>query len=195
MFTASPSHTQSLLSTFPYHQNYIDLFRLECSILESFLPVHAPETRPSPSKIAFIGSGPLPFTSFCVLDRYPNAIVHNVDRDTSALHISERLAKKLGYGGKMSFACEDVSLKQNDAVANGEGHAEKTNWKEYQVVFLAALVGMDTSAKLAILTSLAAKLEPGTLVVARSARGLRTLLYPVRHNYHWSSLRSKEHGN
>jgi nicotianamine synthase len=186
MFTASSSHTQSLLSTFPYHQNYIDLSRLECSILESFLPVHAPETRPSPSKIAFIGSGPLPFTSFCVLDRYPNAIVHNVDRDTSALQISERLASKLGYGKKMSFLSEDVSVEQSDAVSNGEKFKEeKTNWKEYQVVFLAALVGMNTSAKLAILTSLAAKLEPGTLVVARSARGLRTLLYPVRYNnYH-----------
>jgi nicotianamine synthase len=47
-------------------------------------------------------------------------------------------------------------------------------------VFLAALVGMDNETKMGILGSLARKLKRGTLVVARSARGLRSVLYPVR---------------
>ena len=63
-------------------------------------------------------------------------------------------------------SCEDVSI-------------ERATWKEFDVVFLAALVGMNTKSKLAILKALAEKLKPGTLVVARSARGLRSVLYPV----------------
>ena len=70
----------------------------------------------------------------------------------------------------MSFVQEDVSL--------GDGN-EQTDWVSFQVVFLAALVGMDTPSKLGILSDLARKLRPGTLVVTRSAQGLRGVLYPV----------------
>ncbi|CAO2649880.1 Nn.00g011720.m01.CDS01 [Neocucurbitaria sp. VM-36] len=158
--------THELLRAFPYYQNYIDLCRLECSTLEAFLPC----STSAPTKIAFIGSGPLPLTSLCVLDRYPDATAHNIDRDASALEISQELCEKLGYGPRMSFAQEDVSL--NDG-------KEKTDWRSFLVVFLAALVGMDTPSKLAILSSLARKLQPGTLVVTRSAKGMRSVLYPV----------------
>lgn len=149
----------SLLNSFPYYQNYIDLSRLECCALEAFLPA-------SPSKIAFIGSGPLPLTSLCMLDRYPDAKVHNIDRDLEALNVSEELCNQLGYGG-MKFAHEDIT---------GASHVD---WAAYEVVFLAALVGTDTESKIDILASLASKLKPGTLVVARSAQGLRSVLYPV----------------
>ncbi|PSN64915.1 Nicotianamine synthase [Corynespora cassiicola Philippines] len=175
----SSSHTQKLLSSFPYHQNYIDLSRLECCTLEAFLPVCSPDCRPSPCKIAFIGSGPLPLTSFCVLDRYPEAIVHNVDRDLQALRTSRSLAHRLGYGPRMSFSCEDVSVDASISIDPIAGIATSTAWKGFQVVFLAALVGMDTQTKMGILASLAKKLEPGTLVVARSAQGLRSVLYPI----------------
>ncbi|KAF1846284.1 Nicotianamine synthase [Cucurbitaria berberidis CBS 394.84] len=158
--------TKSLLHTFPYYQNYIDLSRLECSILEASL---ACSSTP-PAKIAFIGSGPLPLTSLCVSDRYPNATVHNIDRDASALEVSQELCNQLGYGPRMTFADEDVSQVDSK---------EKKDWKTFEVVFLAALVGMDTHSKLSILSSLALKLQPGTLVVIRSAQGLRSVLYPV----------------
>jgi nicotianamine synthase len=94
--------------------------------------------------------------------------VLNVDRDASALSISQELCERLGYAGRMSFACEDITQESG------------SDWGRYEVVFLAALVGTDTRAKLAILESLARKLAPGTLVVARSARGMRSVLYPVR---------------
>lgn len=134
---------------------------MECSTIEAFLPS-------PPSKIAFIGSGPLPLTSLCFLDRYPNAQVHNVDRDASALQVSESLCKRLGYGKRMSFACEDITEVSSNA-----------EWQSCQVVFLAALVGTDTYTKLNILKSMVKKLVPGTLVVARSAQGMRSVLYPV----------------
>lgn len=158
----SPSK-DSLLALFPYHQNYIDLSLLEASALAAFLPPHSP-----PSRIAFVGSGPLPLTSLCMLDRFPGATVHNIDRDEDALRVSRELCSKLGYT-RISFSLEDVSSPE----------ASDTVWESFEVVFLAALVGMDTAVKIEILASLAGKMRAGALVVARSARGVRGVLYPV----------------
>jgi nicotianamine synthase len=132
------------------------------STVSAYLPDNA-----SPQKVAFIGSGPLPLTSLCMLDRYPNASVHNIDRDANALSTSQELCSKLGYDG-MTFSREDITLNEST-----------TNWKAFDVVFLAALVGCDTESKISILASLSKKLKAGTLVVARSAKGLREVLYPV----------------
>lgn len=96
--------------------------------------------------------------------------VNNIDRDTSALALSQDLCSRLGYADRMSFTCVDVSAEEGQ---------EKTRWADFDVVFLAALVGMDTSSKMTILEGLVRKLKPGTLVVARSANGLRGVLYPV----------------
>jgi len=76
----------------------------------------------------------------------------------------------VGCGARMGYASDDVSTLL-------EGGPD---WKSFDLVFLAALVGMNSSSKISILASLASKLTPGTLVVARSARGVRTVLYPVR---------------
>jgi nicotianamine synthase len=67
----------------------------------------------------------------------------------------------------MEFACEDVSQENT------------IEWGECEVVFLAALVGGDSRHKIGILEKMAGKLRKGTLIVARSARGLREVLYPV----------------
>ncbi|KAF3003178.1 hypothetical protein E8E13_009295 [Curvularia kusanoi] len=164
---ATAEYANAILSKFPYHQNYMDLARIECNILTAFLP--HPVQR---LNIAFIGSGPLPLTSLCMLDIFPVAHIHNIDRDISALSISEKLSERLGHADRMSFACVDVSTKPaKDGM--------KTAWHKFDVVFLAALVGIDMTSKLAILEGLVKKLRPGTLVVARSAKGLREVLYPV----------------
>jgi nicotianamine synthase len=106
-----------------------------------------------------------------MLDRYPDAKVHNIDRDAAALKVSSELCEKLGHGERMSFSCEDVSVDVQ----------EQTDWEAFEIVFLAALVGTDRDSKMSILESLVRKLRVGTLVVARSAQGLRSVLYPVRH--------------
>jgi nicotianamine synthase len=151
---------KNLLLSFPYYNNYIDLSRLECSTLDAFL------ARP-PANIAFVGSGPLPLSSLGLLDRYPGATVWNVDRDEEALRTSAKLCEVLGYTG-MRFVCEDVTEQTSTM-----------DWAGFEVVFLAALVGIDAVSKMGILAGLAGKLAPGALVVARSARGLREVLYPV----------------
>ncbi|KAJ4991205.1 nicotianamine synthase [Stagonosporopsis vannaccii] len=163
---ADTAQTRTLLNTFPYHQNYLDLSRIECATLSAFLP-----TPSHPQKIAFVGSGPLPLTSLCMLDLFPLAHVHNIDRDAAALSLSRDLSARLGYADRMSFSCTDVSVEDEDE--------EATEWDHFDVVFLAALVGMDTVSKLVILGGLVRKLRPGALVVARSAKGLRGVLYPI----------------
>lgn len=175
IFFRVDSEPRDTLRQFPYFSNYVDLSRLETSLLSAFLPPVTTTT--SPLQVAFIGSGPMPLTSFCLADTLPNAKIQNIDRDASALALSEALSDKTGYGTKVSFTNEDVSLDDDDFVE--QGSTRKTQWKEMDVVFLAALVGIDTEAKLSILESLARKMRPGALVVARSARGLRTVLYPV----------------
>lgn len=54
-----------------------------------------------------------------------------------------------------------------------------TALKTRDVVYLAALVGMSSQEKNAILSSVASKMKEGSVLVARSAHGLRSLLYPV----------------
>jgi nicotianamine synthase len=159
-------HTKDLLQRFPYYQNYVDLSRLESSLLNAFL---LPHTRTSPLKIAFVGSGPLPLTSFCLLDTFTNATIHNIDCDVDAISQSKELSRRLGYGERMTFACEDAHVQ----CVGG------TDWKTFDVVFLAALVGMTSDEKKSILQGLGGKLKKGCLIVCRSARGLRSVLYPV----------------
>ncbi|OCL13483.1 Nicotianamine synthase [Glonium stellatum] len=153
---------QTVLHSFPYYCNYIDLCRLECSTLLSFLPR-------DPQSIAFIGSGPLPLTSFCVADRFPSARIHNIDYDLTAIRVSSALALKLGYGERMSFSHE---------MAIGGG-----SLKPFDVVCLAALVGMDAEEKLQILADMARRMKHGTIICMRSAHSLRALLYPVSLRY------------
>lgn len=117
-----------------------------------------------------------------MLDRHPKATIHNIDRDMAALRISAQLAQKLGLGERLKFACEDVSADSDDGSnVVADSILTRTNWASFQVVFLAGLVGMDSASKMEILRSLHGKLKPGTLVAARSAEGLRRVLYPVGH--------------
>jgi nicotianamine synthase len=73
----------------------------------------------------------------------------------------------------MTFACEDASCDGRSG----------TNWENFDIVFLAALVGMTNKEKMGILRGLVGKLRRGCLVVCRSARGLRAVLYPVSKLY------------
>lgn len=50
---------------------------------------------------------------------------------------------------------------------------------EYEVVYLAALVGMDKQEKNRVIDHLAEYMAPGSLLMLRSAHGARAFLYPV----------------
>ncbi|KAI3752607.1 hypothetical protein L2E82_24641 [Cichorium intybus] len=51
--------------------------------------------------------------------------------------------------------------------------------KEYDVIYLAALVGMDIDEKVKVIDHLAKYMAPGALLMLRSAHGARVFLYPV----------------
>ena len=51
--------------------------------------------------------------------------------------------------------------------------------KDYEVVYLAALVGMDNEEKNKVIDHLTKYMAPGALLMLRSAHGARAFLYPV----------------
>ncbi|KAK4224254.1 putative nicotianamine synthase [Podospora fimiseda] len=172
----SPEEVLDRLRSFPYYDNYEDLTRLElCSILSA--------THTAPRKIAFIGSGPLPLTSLCLLRSLKNdawvksmtrsheqeeqqPIVLNVDYDESAISASLKLSLALGEAGKgMEFICAEASSASKDLT-------------EFDVVYMAALVGISQTEKEGIMLEVVNRMRKGALLVVRSSWGLRTCLYP-----------------
>ncbi|GER48582.1 nicotianamine synthase [Striga asiatica] len=147
------------LHLFPYYSNYLKLARAEHALL-------APH-RPNPARVAFVGSGPLPLTSIVLAAHHlPHAVFHNYDVDPAA---NELAAGLVGPGGHplMEFRTADIVSVPEDVL------------REYDVVFLAALVGMDGEEKRRVVAHLAAGMGPGAILVVRSARGARAFLYPV----------------
>lgn len=150
---AAGSAREELLR-FPYVGNYRQLSRMEIGMLASALPSRV-------RSLAFVGSGPLPLSSLFLAAEL-EVHVDNFDRDPVALSEGARVAAALGHGA-LCFREADVL----DADLSG-----------YDVVVLAALVGDTLEAKRRILARLAATMRPGAILLARSARGMRTLLYP-----------------
>ncbi|EAQ85681.1 hypothetical protein CHGG_06934 [Chaetomium globosum CBS 148.51] len=133
----TPDEVLARLKTFPYYENYQDLTRLElCSILSA--------TKTTPRHVAFIGSGPLPLTSLCLL---------------------QALKQDALAGRGMEFICAEATAADKDLA-------------EFDVVYLAALVGITQAEKERIVLQVVDRMRPGALLVVRSSWGLRTCLYP-----------------
>ena len=142
------------LARFPYVDNYRRLVSMELDAL-------AAVTATAQRSIAFVGAGPLPLSA--LLFARPGTSVHGFDRDQDAVDRARRTAASLGRSD-VRFDCADATAVDLGA---------------YDVVVLAALVGATPAEKRLILGSLAAAMRPGATLLARSADGLRTLLYPA----------------
>ncbi|KAI9081061.1 hypothetical protein K1719_037041 [Acacia pycnantha] len=149
------------LHIFPYYSNYLKLGLLEFTILTQ----HCTRV---PSNIAFIGSGPLPFTSIVLASNHlPTSTFHNYDIDPHANSMALRLFPSHNdLSKRMVFHTSDIMDVTEDLA-------------EYDVVFLAALVGMDKEEKNRVIDHLAKYMAPGALLMLRSAHGARAFLYPV----------------
>ncbi|KAK3034060.1 hypothetical protein RJ639_034285 [Escallonia herrerae] len=149
------------LNIFPYYSNYLKLSHLEFNILMQ----HCAKV---PTRVAFLGSGPLPLTSIVLASYHLTATTfHNYDIDPSANSMASRLVSSdPDLSGRMRFHTTDV-MNVTSAL------------KDYEVVFLAALVGMDKEAKVRVIDHLAKHMAPGALLMLRSAHGARAFLYPV----------------
>ncbi|GJW87554.1 nicotianamine synthase, S-adenosyl-L-methionine-dependent methyltransferase [Tanacetum coccineum] len=70
------------LNIFPYYSNYLKLGRLEYDILNKHCST---TTQKTPERVAFIGSGPLPFTSIVLASYHlKDTTFHNYDIDSMA---------------------------------------------------------------------------------------------------------------
>ncbi|GGR48292.1 nicotianamine synthase [Nocardioides luteus] len=138
---------------FPYRENYRLLVEMELQAVR--------RQGTEPRQVLLLGSGPLPLTALCLADL--GVAVHCVDHDADAIRLSSSAFGRLGVGGITFEHAEAADARPPGPV---------------DVVLLAGLVGADDAAKAAVLARAVTHLAPGGLVLARSARGLRTLLYP-----------------
>ncbi|MPZ00026.1 MAG: nicotianamine synthase [Actinophytocola sp.] len=150
------------LARFPYLDNYRELVRMELGAVIA-------AGGELPSRVAVLGSGPLPLTGIVLARDYGAAVLH-VDRDLDSLQLGGKLTAALGLDTTAAHADLDVAASED--VLRAEGIAD------CDVVVLAALVGQDPAGKRAVSARLARLLRPGTLVLVRSAVRLRSLLYP-----------------
>lgn len=158
------SHEKPLnhIKLFPYYSNYLKLSHLEFTMLTTHC------TQLLPEKLAFVGSGPLPLTSIMLAKYYlRHTCFHNYDMDPIANAKAYNLVSSdPDLSKRMFFLTADIA-----DVSNG--------LKEYNVVFLAALVGMDKKEKEKIINHLGKHMAPGAILLLRSAHGARAFLYPV----------------
>lgn len=149
------------LATFPYYNNYRKLAGLEFGMMiDNGVPV--------PEHMAFVGSGPLPLTSLVLATEHmPSTQFHNYDLDPVANAVAARLvAARPELSRRMAFHTCNVM----DAAGR---------LADYEVVLLAALVGMDRRGKAEVIRHLAENMAPGAFLLLRSAHGARGFLYPV----------------
>lgn len=149
------------LTIFPYYSNYLKLSQLEYQILSQHL-------NREPKLIAFVGSGPLPLTSIVLaLNHLTETSFHNYDLDP------------LANSKALALVSSDSDLSNRMVFKTTDIMDVTTNLREYDVVFLAALVGMDKEEKIKIIDHLAKYMAPGALLMLRSAHEARAFLYPV----------------
>lgn len=145
---------EAALEEFPYLDNYRDLTRIEFHAVTG----HAPRV---PRRALFVGSGPLPLSAL-LLARHGVA-VDALDIDPEAVALGGDLARALGT---------DVRVRRGDLL-------DEDDLGDYDLVCVAALVGLEPASKTAALAHVRSRMGPGATVLARSAHSLRALLYPV----------------
>ncbi|KAF7899156.1 uncharacterized protein EAF01_008369 [Botrytis porri] len=173
-----------ILSTFPYDKNYEHLTRFELAAITSTGFTLSPSTN-----IAFIGSGPMPLTSLCILSalssnhmtynitppssipsispmpQYPTTIT-NIDSNPVANTQAQALCKSLG-------GLPSTGMKFLTSLAG----SNDLDLSSYEIVWLAALVGGTQEDKECILRNVVGMMRKGSLLVMRGAWGLRSVLY------------------
>ena len=144
---------RAALAAFPYLDNYHRLTALEVRLLV--------RSGAAPTSVAVVGCGPLPLSALGYADALGVPVV-GLDRDPAAIALARQVTTRIGSA--------TVRFEQADAA--------DVDLTDHDAVVLAALVGETPSAKAAILREVAGAMRPGAVLLARSARGLRTLLYP-----------------
>jgi len=144
------------LANFIYYQNYQSLIELEYKALKLI-------STDQNFKTIFVGSGPLSLTSILLSEKY-NLKIDNLEMNKDAAKISNDLIKKLNLNNQIN------TINQN--------LLNFSNLKDYDLVYVASLVGITKKDKKTILEYLSQNMKPGSFLLIRSAHDLKTLLYP-----------------
>jgi nicotianamine synthase len=146
------------LAAFPYLANYEELTTLEMHALAG-VGLDLDRVR----RLCFLGGGPLPLSAL-MMSRNLRAPVDVVDLSAEATALGSQVAERVSLADQVHFHRADAA--EFDGVADSD------------VVILAALVGLERDVKRQVLQALSDRMRSGSMLVVRSAHGLRTLLYP-----------------
>lgn len=149
-------HPHSELRRFPYYQNYEQLTSLEYAAIRTL-------RRHPIARVLFIGAGPLPLTAL-LLAQQASLVVDTLDNCREACRLARQLVNRLDLAALVRVY-----------------HGDATDYclsETYDLVIVAALAGLDRSAKARILAQLAGQVPAGQLLIVRTAQHLRQLLYP-----------------
>lgn len=144
------------LLEFPYLKNYKDLVNFETEHLTKV----GLYTKKS---ILFIGSGPLPLSPIFMAKKY-NVSIDTIDIDKNACTISRKILNVLKINQKINIYNEDVF--------------NITDFSNYDVIFVAALVGKTEKEKNSLIKHITKHATQNTYLILRSVSDLGALLYP-----------------
>jgi nicotianamine synthase len=158
VIAAAPDPYERLCG-FPCLENYRQLIALELHSLAGVGPDPV-----SLSHVTFLGGGPLPLSAVLLGWRL-EVRIDVVDVNPEATGLAAKVVRRLGLADRLRTVYGDAA--HVESVADSE------------VVVLAALVGAGSAEKRRVQAALAHRMRPGSLLLARGAHGLRTLLYPA----------------
>lgn len=179
-----------LYESFPYLDQYRQLARMETNTLDTAL---GEKCLPPVRKIAFLGSGPTPFSALCFRERLgPEVEIVNIDRSPEAIDHGQRMALSLGheFSGNMRFVQAEVaasasSPSSSDGGENGVPSSPTgpealalPDLSDCDLVHFAALIGETERDKRDLLIAVVKAMKPGSLIMLRSTDSLRQCLYP-----------------
>ncbi|KAM4108040.1 hypothetical protein ACB094_03G015200 [Castanea mollissima] len=149
------SHYSTILGSYENPLDHLDIFPCYSNYLKLSL-------------LAFVGSGPLPLTSIILASKHlTKSTFYNYDINPLANSQAIGLFSSDSDLSKRMFFHTNNIMNVTNAL------------KDYEVFFLAALVGMDKEDKVKFVDHLAKYMAPGAPLMLRSAHGARDFLYPV----------------
>jgi nicotianamine synthase len=149
------SYPTAELSHYPGCERYITAVNFEMDLLN--------QARHTDFKhVLMIGSGPLPMTAILLAQRF-GLHVDCLDVNPKACVLSREVIQALGLDQQVRVLQADIR--------------DFTALASYEVVFWAALAGTSEEEKAQIARHLSCTMQPGQVVVVRSAQGIKTLFY------------------
>ncbi len=147
------------IKDFIYHNNYSDLINLEISNILIY--------KKDIKNVLFIGGGPLPVSAILLANNFKYNITI-LEKDERSYNISKDLINKLKLNKKIKLILK-LAEEYND-------------YDQYDLIYLAAMVGNSQKEKDILLNKISMKSNLGSLIIIRSAFAMKKLLY-ITYNF------------